>query len=284
VDIVAYIDESGTHDPTGKQKGSEVPVVSGYMASREEWIKFCGDWKTVLDKYKVPYFHFREFNDRDDRKTNAKSPYYLWDEAKAESFKYDLAEIAGRHVPIGGMYNLEEHTKRFTDDKTYPYTFVFVTFFRDLNEAVSTHYPRPTVDISFVFDQKPGEDKWASVLDNVAAEFRKKDSRIGKISFADKKDYPHWPLQAADMIAFRTRRLAVPRLQKQAFQIATVLDIMLQRNLRPNRRFRPTITPALMNEMLLLCEKHSSVKRALDELTWTYFALKNERRFPQRSP
>lgn len=271
--IVVYADESGTHDPTGQQKGSEVPVISGYMDYLENWTTFCNEWEAVLDRYKVPYFHFRDFDDRDDRKTNTKSPYYLWNDDKAEAFKYELAEIAGRHIPIGGMYNLREHKKLYKEDKTYSYTYVFFTFFRDLIEAVSTHYPHLTEKISFFFDQKKDDEKWVSALHKMAAEYRKKDGRIGELAFADKRDYPHWPLQAADMIAFRSRRLAVPRLEKKELQIATTFDIILQRNIRPNRRFRPTITPALSKEMLELSEKHPSVKRALNELTGTYFHL-----------
>jgi hypothetical protein len=58
--IKVYADESGTQDETGQEKGSEVPVVAGYIATANYWVKFCGEWQSVLNKYKAPYFHNRE--------------------------------------------------------------------------------------------------------------------------------------------------------------------------------------------------------------------------------
>jgi hypothetical protein len=57
VKVVAYIDESGTHDETGRQKGSTVAVVAGLVDHRDCWDKFCKDWQSVLNKYSAPFFH-----------------------------------------------------------------------------------------------------------------------------------------------------------------------------------------------------------------------------------
>ena len=59
--VVAYVDESGTHDKMGIQKGASEVVIAGLVAWREDWIKFSEEWQSTLNKYSAPYFHFKEW-------------------------------------------------------------------------------------------------------------------------------------------------------------------------------------------------------------------------------
>ena len=272
--IIVYADESGTHDRTFKLDGSHVPVVSGYMAYRSDWIKFCADWKTVLDKYDVPYFHYSEL--ANNKKET--SFYYKWDASRRNNFIYDLAEIAGRQIPIGGAFNLEALTESNKNSKKYEYEFcyVFEQFFADLLVAIKEHFPDLTSDIDLFFDQKKDDAEWESWLNKIAGDFRKKDKRIGAIAFADKKKCPHWPLQAADMIAYRTRRVADKAHETirdssgkiigatKALQNANLLDVILNRNLRPGG-FKPIISQELLSECAEFSPKYPSIMRALFE-------------------
>jgi hypothetical protein len=281
VSIVIYADESGTHDPTGQQLGSEVPVVAGYAAFRNNWKFFCRDWKSVLDRYKIPYFHAREFENRDHRKINSKSPYYLWEDHKAESFKYDLAEIAGRHIPVGGGYHIKEHQKKYKEDETYPYKYAFEQFFIDIVDMLKER-DRLAEKISIIFDRNTDE-KWNIALGEVADWWIKNGLKLGDYSYGDKKEYPNWPLQAADMFAYRSRRVTSSKLKKQVernaivYENATVFDVMLNRNLHPKIGFRPTLTDELSKEASELAQKHLSVRRVLKEIPNNYFGL-NEKR------
>ena len=69
--IKVYADESGTHDKTGRQKGSQVPVIAGYLASAEYWKSFNDNWQSVLKhkKYGVDYFHNKELGFHHRQKT-----------------------------------------------------------------------------------------------------------------------------------------------------------------------------------------------------------------------
>jgi hypothetical protein len=60
MNIVAYVDESGTHDPEGNKKGAGTVSISGVVAPKEDWIAFDVQWRKIFKKYKVCYFHFRE--------------------------------------------------------------------------------------------------------------------------------------------------------------------------------------------------------------------------------
>jgi hypothetical protein len=46
--LAIYVDETGTHDPTGKQQGAAILAVGGYIAWRDDWQKFSGEWEQVL--------------------------------------------------------------------------------------------------------------------------------------------------------------------------------------------------------------------------------------------
>lgn len=273
--IIVYADESGTHDPTFTKDGSHVPVVCGYMAFGSDWTKFCADWKTVLDNYGVPYFHYSELT---HNKENT-SIYYGWDENRRNNFLYDLAEIAGRQIPIGGAFHLEALLELNKNNRKYEYEFcyVFEQFFADLLVAINEHFSDLTGDIDFVFDQKKDDTKWKSWLNKSAEDCRKKDKRIGEIVFADKKKCPHWPLQAADMIAYRTRRVADKAHKPirdissgkiigatKKLQDANLLDVILNRNLRPGG-FKPIISQELLCECAEFSPKYPSIMRALSE-------------------
>lgn len=114
--IIVYADESGTHDQTGTQPGSEVAVIAGYVAKVDSWIKFCKDWGAVLKKHNAPYFHFREFAEassvvRGKREASSQfknNPYFGWEIDRLDNFLFDLAEVAaaGSKVPVGGYADI----------------------------------------------------------------------------------------------------------------------------------------------------------------------------------
>jgi hypothetical protein len=280
---VAYLDESGTHDPQGKKKGAEVPVIAGYMATVDEWSDFCPHWKAILDKYNAPFFHYFELLDRDERMTNPDSPYYGWDDEKVEAFEYEMAEIAGRQIPLIGHYHLKEHKQRFSADNTYSYAYVMEIFFRDFVKKVGEHYPLLDCEITFFLDQN-SDPRWRHAFDETITEYRKQYSWIGEHSFPDKKKERHLPLQAADMIAYRARRLAAKAFGQKSRQLAEVIDIMLLRNLKPGRAFRPTIRHDKFDEVFRLAEKHPAASRALSENSALFFRLLNKKRAEQKSP
>jgi hypothetical protein len=120
-------------------------------------------------------------------------------------------------------------------------------------------------------DQKTPE--WELEFTKIHAECTKRGLiRSNERAFADKMD--HLPLQAADMYAYRARTLAVPHMETQSKQPATVLDIMLNRKMHPLTGFRPVMTDQLRAEIEELAAKYQSVHRALSEVPNNDFGLK----------
>jgi hypothetical protein len=189
VKIVLYADESGTHDPTGMARGAECPVIGGYLAYRDDWIRFCGEWDAVLKNYTVPYFHFREFNDRDAAQNDNSSPYHGWDKNRRESFLYDLAEVAGKQIPVGGMYFLKKHNEVFPNDSQYPYIYTFRKFFECLDEMLKE---RPYLSEKIaIFMDRNSDKEWKHALIGIVDEYRKKVlDLMTKLALLTKKCIP----------------------------------------------------------------------------------------------
>ena len=224
--IVAYCDESGTHDLTGKGKGSN-PCVCGYIATVEYWAKFRQEWGAVLNAYTVPYFHFRELN-KSERSKPA-NPHHGWDDERADDFIHDLAIIAGREaVPFGGNESFR-HIKQ-QNRLGSPYTTAFERFFNDFDEAVSEHWPTSNEPIEFVFEQNTNS-QWLAAIRDAFSRRRKKDKRIGEMTFSTKLDPIHGvQLQAADMIAYANRQVAERTFEEQKPQHPRILDLILFKN------------------------------------------------------
>jgi hypothetical protein len=225
--IKVYADESGTHDETGQTKGSEVPVVAGYFAPADYWVKFCDEWQSVLAKYKAPYFHNKELGKH--RRLN--SPYFGWDKDRVTDFRYDLAMIAGSEaIPIGGLYHAKKHHQLGFKGK--PFELAFQLFFNDFCEAMNSHKLGFAEKILFIFDNNDNK-KWKKSLNKVYGMFKEKNPTFGDLTFEDDQDSLHLGLQAADLYASASRQLGVPHMESgKQLQPMRILDLILNQNLR----------------------------------------------------
>jgi hypothetical protein len=224
--VTFYADESGIHDPHGIQPGSEVASIAGYIATKAQWRVFERRWRTALREYNVPVFHMSEYN-RKQEEQKPNSPYLGWSDAKRKRFLRRLIKIASK-VPLaafGSMVQTKEWDS-ILDDQTKvgmpvkkkrgremevfnPYVTCFQNFFakfpRFLDKAVNPLVNRhtPVSDVAFVFHRHevfgPAAEKGYEICCEIL-----KDDRLGSITFAPVEKY--LPLQAADLIAFYSRR------------------------------------------------------------------------------
>jgi hypothetical protein len=228
-----YADESGTNDRTGKQYGSSVPTVCGYIQTPEYWGLFSKKWKRILNDYHVPYFHFRELVTPRLREKSC-NPYNRWSEKKIDGFIHDLAFLCSQAaIPIGGCFNAKlAHALNISED---PFKSALELFFEDLKEALSHRWPSYTGRILFVFDRTDSAE-WTSTIHSVYKEQTKRDSRFGGLTFEDDKDPMHVPLQAADLYAYSVRQYAERALQRkrgEPSEPARFLDFLLMRLSHP---------------------------------------------------
>jgi hypothetical protein len=244
VKLIAYIDESGRHDKTGKQPGSGQIVVSGWVDRRDNWVKFCTQWQAILKNYDAPYFHFTEWRDasvvaRGKRKPSSsfsKNPYSGWNLEKLDNFLYKLAEVAGggERQFVGGFIS----TRDFAEAKKNPayshfasaqdpYQACLNQFFETIATEVQEQWSDLNKPISFFFDQNKDDKEWCRFVLDAYTTAKKRESRIGELAFADKKVSPHLPLQAADMVAYRFRQIVENFTDPEVFPNPSKLDDLL---------------------------------------------------------
>jgi Protein of unknown function (DUF3800) len=214
--IHVYLDESGTHDPTGRAPGARTPLVMGFMGRSESWIAFNKSWQAILDKFGINYFHFNEFSAVKSHSLKTAWPYYGWTQQKRDDFLYSLAKIAGsKHLVLvgGGIDALQtnENVQRLPDSPIkqyrirYPYKDCIRALYKTIIKQSEKHWPLLDRKIALIFDQCE-QPNWRASIGSIHEEYRAKDPRFDTISFADSRDKP--PLQAADMVAYRSRQLA----------------------------------------------------------------------------
>jgi hypothetical protein len=215
VNLVAYADESGTHDPTGALLGAEAVAITGLISTKEDWLSFDIKWRGVLIKYDAKYFHFREFHyawlvatkKREPSSDFNRNPYKNWGENDLNEFIFELAPIAMTRLVIGGWVP----TKLYHDDKIAgvpgkdrdPYELCLDHFFdSSITTITKQRAPWKRQPITFLFDH-PGDKAWRNAIQDRFHFNQKRHRNFAGVGFGKKED--HTPLQAADMISFRVR-------------------------------------------------------------------------------
>jgi hypothetical protein len=221
VTLVAYADESGTHDLTGQHQGSEVAAVIGYVSWKDTWELFCSEWQKVLNDYGIAVFHMSECMDKINGPNDPGWPYRNWSDTKRDAFIRSLIHVALDHAwfGVGGLLNVRDYDLVSPDwlktDAEHPYHFCFQLFFDALLpmlEKVSEPPLPPEEQVAFFFDQNRQCEDRASKAFHLIKALRDSKDRFGSITFATRKQ--HKPLQAADLIAYIIRQAQTRRIRE----------------------------------------------------------------------
>lgn len=257
--IVIYADESGTHDHRGEKKGAQFPIIAGFAATKETWDGFHCEWEKILNEFGVNYFHARELEgarlaivenrNESNSKQLKKNPYYKakWDLVKIEAFRKALTQVAtsGDKIPVCGGVDIE----KFNANKTNawdqdPYKMVMDHFFYVCHCEIDFKWQTPKDDIEFIFDYQQEGSIWCKAMSEVHEKWRKVDSRFSRQSFKEKRKYPYWPLQAADLLAYRIRRLT-DDYESRSLKLDDCDNIILTNAIRVGAKY---LTPILARE------------------------------------
>lgn len=215
--LICYADDSGTHDSTGVQKGARQGVVGGIIAPASEWPQFSRAWRAVLTKHKAGYFHFAEWRaasaiargKRRPTRDDMKSTFNGWAEEALRSLLLDLARIAGAKLSVGGFVLTKEYylakAAGNLPAEADPYEHGLEQFFAEVLSSIhALRAPWKRAQIDFIFDQSDNPE-WKRAVNDCFARYRAKYPTFSTVDFRDKK--VELPLQAADMVAYRSRRL-----------------------------------------------------------------------------
>lgn len=207
--LTCYFDESGGDD-------LGLTCVCGFVASVDQWEQFEVDWRLFLAKYDVPYFHMKEY-------AQSKGPFAKWADkcmsATRAKFIGDAAEIIKAttqrmfiSMVVHEIFDLSDRSYRVRDVFNSPYALA-----GRLCVALVNTWRRKTtmpLDMEYVFEDG-GPDKGGLIKAMTAP-----PSNLPDPSFKPGRDIKpcgKWPdgrkgliqLQAADFLAYETRKLAV---------------------------------------------------------------------------
>ncbi|MGD0548630.1 MAG: hypothetical protein ABR991_12480 [Terracidiphilus sp.] len=206
--VTCYFDEAGGDD-------LRRTYVCGYVASIAQWERFEIDWKILLAKYDVPYFHMKEC-------AQFKGPFAKWKSNQSDRsyFLRDAAQIIRMNTQHG-FISLLSHDIFEEADRLYHFRKVFKTAYslagRCCIESAYEWRKNTTegaLDIEFVFED--GCSDKGSLINAMSSYLPRRNvpsfrpSRDSEPS----KECPEGrigiiPLQAADFLAYENRKALV---------------------------------------------------------------------------
>lgn len=201
--MIVYADESGTHDKTGNEPGSQTACIAGYIADVDQWARLCDEWVPALKEFGLSSLHMREI--------------YEWPKDTQSKLIRKLAQIAHRNTLFGiaAVVSVKDYDKIFPDDAKgllpHPYYVALLPFIGVVLDEL--HKRRiPPERVNFVFDRTNDFSKYGSNLFYLAKDNEDMEGRLGDVGFGDKAD--HIELQVADLLAHTTRRKSFYILQE----------------------------------------------------------------------
>jgi hypothetical protein len=192
-DLLGYMDETG-HSKDQKQRFNGM---AGLIAPAANWENLEAKWRAVLDEFKIPYFHMKNW-------AWSRGHYEGWSKLKRQKlYGKLLKKIEGVYpIPLGTIISMEDfrslnHTQQFYFDDPYYLGFASVLAYVDFFLCKTGASPETKAKIIFS-DQV--EFRHRALQYYETAYSQEITSMIKPPSFDDMRDFV--PLQAADIVAY----------------------------------------------------------------------------------
>lgn len=213
-ELVAYVDESGSDD------GSAFYVIAGFAATEARWQKFEREWRHALADAGLTYFHMVDAVQR-------RRAFEKWSTETRDRLLKRLIHIIKSNglFAFGSavtMADYREIVKEWppTLRVESPYIFNFHIMVGRLLDAFPGRRIRVICDEN-IFVRKQ-VTQYEAVLKSLSDKYR---NGLGDVCFADDKQ--RLPLQAADLLAWETRRYVIDKQAKKQVRmsIRSLLDL-----------------------------------------------------------
>jgi hypothetical protein len=189
--IEAYFDESGSHD------GSPVLCIAGFVFTSDACLKLDAEWKAVLDKYGLPFFHMVDC-------AHGTPPFNKLTRDQRIAAEKEMIGIIRKHLLFGMGVSLCEDDFYEVFPNGYggqsAYTWCCWTAISVIHHWIAAHH----FDGRAAYFFEAGHKKQGEANALMQRIFDSPDLRrqycYGGHAFADKKQAR--PLQAADILAW----------------------------------------------------------------------------------
>lgn len=219
-----FCDDSGNHDMTGQQSGSDVVGAVGYVATVPGWQKFDPEWRIALKEYGVSVEDFHAFDLQ--WKRNA---FTGWSDTRRDEFVDRLAKIISKHAAfgVGGFVLTKDFVgmpQTFKDEIRHPY---FIGIHNLLNEFIKGPFV-PELrgsKVDFFFERM--KEFFEDEVRRAFARVREvKGSHVLGLVTTGCDPAQMLPLQAADLAAYHVRA-EISRLKyKPQLQIRPAMEAL----------------------------------------------------------
>jgi hypothetical protein len=263
VALIVFADETGTHDKTGKERGSEVAGVAGYAAWAADWEKLCVEWTGVLQEYNVSCFHFREYVDKRNRSDDPTWVYYRWSEDRRKAFLDALAPIPRKYTLFGvaSLLSVKDYDQYIPqsgrDWIQHPYFFELLPFYGAVLEELRNRNV-PSTKVNFVFDLQAEFERYAVRIFNRVKKEADPQKRMDMIKFSDKRT--HVELQVADLLAYRAHQTSW-RLVQQLAKMQNTAPSPISGEVTVGRQEGLDLVLELGTHVAFTCDDASMLKR-----------------------
>lgn len=195
--LTAYFDDSGTHD------ASAALVMAGWIGDEEQWAKFDKEWRALLDKEGLTWFHMTECEAADGE-------FDMWPRPRRDALIHDLRQVILNNNLHGlGVVIARNDWNRLVTGKIRDILgdgndvcFVHAIDLATRWVRVRTnHY-----EMAFVFDIGVESNEKHLIIQTFDENYND-IPEIQSITFARVKQFS--PLQAADMLAWESYHRAL---------------------------------------------------------------------------
>jgi hypothetical protein len=192
-------------DESGKLGDSDFICLCGYIADEAGWEGFAKDWHHVLTRHGIPFLHTSAL-------FNGSKPYKKtdWPDDRRDAAMLDFASVALKHA--SGAFGIGVDTKFYKtmpkEDREVlggkkPELFLFQRILHQVVRAVA-QWPQPE-EVSLNFDSED-EFSVSSLRDLIWIQNNRPEVKALVRAIAFCNDESFMPIQAADMLAYGTKR------------------------------------------------------------------------------
>ncbi len=213
----------GYFDDSGKLQDHDVTALCGWISQLQDWEKFALEWNALLEKHNISDFHMAQLKGKCD-------------------FLPEFVDLIKRNIlcGVGAAINTSVYRSMpqpFRNKAGHPHFLAFSTVVRlaiDRVEAYAQHVGLGnSVFLSLIFDQ---DEQLSQECFKLLNKLKKIDERVRRrvtgLCFCSRRQLP--PLQAADMIAYETRREVDRRIYHPDHVVSEIFSAMTTKD--PSRK------------------------------------------------
>lgn len=208
-----YADDSGKFDA----EKCEYTALCGYVAHSSEWQRVQLEWENLRLRWQVPPIHMRRINfpDEDSDWKAVKSEWGESWQLKRGDMLMEFAQLIGRSslACVGAVVDAKHYRSLSPSPLKEQYPDSVALAFHQLVmrgiEKIETIDDRSPISL-VIDDDRDTSLRCHQMLNYLKRVFPKVRERVVGICYVNDKAYPG--IQAADMIAYESRRLMVNRV------------------------------------------------------------------------